>query len=717
MNKNQAKKRIQKLRKEIDRHRYRYHVLDDPQITDEVYTSLRYELMDLEERFPEFKTAFSPTQRIGGKPLEKFEKITHKFRQWSLDDVFNLQELQDWEDKNFRILKKQIPNFKKKDFEYFVELKIDGLHIVLTYENGILVSGATRGDGKVGEDVTQNIKTVQSIPLKLSKSVNISAEGECWLSKKELKRINQKRKKNDQSEFANPRNAAAGSIRQLNPKIAAKRNLDSFVYDLHSGDEKINPKSQKKEIKLLKDLGFKVNNQNQTFSNKDKIDKKTTFQLKNKGLKIEKFSPALLLIQDFYQKSVNEREKAVYEIDGLVIKVNQKKYQTVLGYTGKAPRFSVAYKFPAQKTTTQIKEITLQIGRTGVLTPVAVLKPVEVAGSRVSRATLHNVDEIQRLDVRIGDTVVIQKAGDIIPEVVEVIKNLRTGREKKFKMPEKCPKCDSKIIRKRDEKGRAQVAYYCQNPDCFLIQKQKIIHFVSKKGFNIEGLGKKTIEQFMKEDLIKDSADIFNLETGDLEPLDLFDKKKSKNIIDSIQQSKSQPLSKFLFALGIDHLGEQACLDFSEFLYSNSNLSKKRYFSPNRLLKTVNDFSKERIQEIEGFGSKISKSIRRYFFNKKNKKLFDKLDKAQIKIYFDEIISSLEQKLEQKTFVLTGSLENFTRDQVKKLIIKNGGKISSSVSKKIDYLVVGENPGSKLKKAQELGIEILNETQFQKLLS
>jgi DNA ligase (NAD+) len=516
----EARIRIEKLSQEIDRLRYQYHVLDNPEMTDEVYSSLMEELRELEKNFPQFKTTHSPTQRVGGRPLDKFVKVKHAVRQWSFDDVFDFAELEKWEEKIERMIEKTTaPTFGHSSFseegwgevvDFCCELKIDGLKVILTYEKGIFVQGATRGDGVIGENVTENLKTIQSIPLKLNQPISCIVVGECYLAKKELERINKDRKKNGEPLFANSRNAAAGSIRQLDPQVVASRKLDSFIYDLEyvggltSNVEVKPPRTQVEELEFLKKLGFKTNPD-------------------------YKYCRNIAKVEDYYQKWTQKKEQENYGIDGVVIKVNSRKIQETLGYTGKAPRFGVAYKFPAEKATTVVEDIQLQVGRTGAITPVAKLRPVRVAGSLVGKATLHNADEINRLGLKIGDTVVIHKAGDVIPEVVEVIKNLRTGKEKKFRMPSVCPICGWPVRReiinhpprlaetaRRREAGKTQkesANYYCLNKNCLAVKEEEIIHFVSKKGFNIEGLGEKIVERLINESLIKQAADILKKAT------------------------------------------------------------------------------------------------------------------------------------------------------------------------------------------------------------
>ena len=680
MFKNQIQERIEKLKKEINYHRYLYHVLDQQKISDAALDSLKNELLKLERENPEFITNDSPTQRIGGQPLEKFKKIKHEIKQWSFNDAFDPQEIYDWEIRNKNFLEKQ----EKINFiDYLCELKIDGLHVVLTYKNGIFVSGATRGDGKIGEDVTQNLKTIESIPLKLEKPMDIIVEGEVWMSKKIFQELNKKRKDKGEQEFANPRNAAAGTIRQLNSKIVAERKLDCFVYDLVWSNNGDLPFSQKDELETLKKLGFKVN---------------PNFQ----------YCENIVQIVKYWEKWKEKKETQNYWIDGIVIKINKRKIQEALGYTGKAPRWAIAFKFPAEQTTTIVKDIIIQVGRTGVLTPVAILEPVKIMGSIVSRATLHNEDEIKRLDIKIGDTIIIQKAGDVIPDIIQVLPKLRTNKEKKFEMPLKCPICNSETKRLKDE-----AAYYCANQNCFAQQKEKIIHFVSKKGFNIDGFGEKIVEQLMNAKLIGNPADIFKLTQGDLEPLERFAKKSSQNLIEAIEKNKKINLAKFIFALGIRHIGEETAQLLTEQFLCSINF---QILKIKDLIFYFKNLSQEDLEQINGIGIEMAKSILQWFKNEKNIKLLAELEKAGIEIICPSIIQKKpEQLLKNKTFILTGELESMTRDEAKEKIKNLGGKVLNSVNKKIDYVIVGKNPGSKYKKAQEMKIKIINEQEFYKL--
>ncbi len=667
MNKAEAKNRIEKLKKEINHHRYLYHVLDKQEISEAALDSLKHELYVLEQEYPEFITPDSPTQRIGGKPLDKFKKVTHRVRQWSFNDAFDEKEILDFDNRIRKILFDLGENVSSS-LDYTAELKIDGLHVVLTYEKGLLVQGATRGDGKIGEDVTQNLKTIESIPLKLNRDVNIIVEGEVFMSKDIFDKLNREREKRGEPLFANPRNAAAGAIRQLDPQIAKERKLGCFIYDLSAAEDFEVPKTQAEELELLDELGFRVN--------------KNWKHIK----KIEE-------VFDFHKFWYEHKEKENYWIDGVVLKLNLRRWQEVVGHTGKAPRWAIAYKFPAEQVTTVVEDIRVQIGRTGALTPVAHLKPVAVAGSTVSRSTLHNQDEIDRLDVRIGDTVVIQKAGDIIPEVVSVVKGLRTGKEKKFTMPKRCPFCDSEVVRKEGE-----VAYYCPSKSCFAVELRKLSHSVSKKAFDIEGLGPNKVKQLAEEGLISDLSDVFELKKGDLEILDRFGEKSADNLLQSIEKSREISLSRFIYALGIRHVGEEMAITLA------------KHFST---LEKIKELSKEELEAVSDVGPKVAESIFEYFRNEENLELIEKLLKAGVIIKEDGKVS---KKLDGLSFVLTGSLEKFGREEAKEAIRNLGGQMHSSVSKNTDYVIAGENPGSKLEKAQELGVKILSEEEFLKMI-
>ena len=675
MNQTEAKKRIDKLIKQIDDLRYRYHVLNDPRVTDQVYDSLEQELVGLEKQFPSLRRADSPLSRIGSQPLAQFKKIKHEVRQWSFNDAFDENELTEWQQRVEKILTKELG--QKSKIEYVCELKIDGLHIVLIYQKGLLVTAATRGDGVIGEEVTQNIKTIQSLPLRLRQPLDVIVEGEVWLSQKQLALINQQRKKSGQPQFANPRNAAAGTIRQLDPKIVADRQLDCFVYDWSGGKDQP-PASQAEELENLKKLGFKVNPYYKVCRN-------------------------LAEVEVYWRQWQAKRQSQDYWIDGVVVKINSRRQQEILGYVGKAPRWALAYKFPAEEVTTVIEDIQVQVGRLGTLTPVAFLRPVKLAGTTVKRATLHNEDQIERLDARIGDTVVLRKAGDIIPEVVSVLPKLRTGKEKKFVMPSKCPICGSAIKRQEiTEKGQNRsVAVFCTNPRCWAQERRRIIHFVSRPAFNVDGLGKKIVEQLMNEGLVKDAADIFSLAKEDLVNLERFAEKSAENLIAAINQAKSVTLARFLYALGIQHVGEGTAIALANQFGS---LSK------------IESASLDQIEAVADIGPVVAKSFYGFFQDKRNIKLLAKLKNQGVKIQSQSVVIAPTGPLSGKKIVVTGTLSSMSRDQAKAAIRKAGGDWVASVSRNTDYLVAGDNPGSKYEKAQEMGVKIISEKDFLQLI-
>ncbi len=680
MNKDETQKRIEKLRVEIDDHRYRYNVLDNPIISDAVYDSLFHELTKLEEEYPDLIIPESPSQRVGAEPAKKFEKVKHEKRMLSINDVFDFEELKKWEDR----LKKLGAEKAIKENGYFVELKMDGLATALKYEKGILVQGATRGDGTVGEEVTQNIKTIDSIPLKLDvkkKIGSISDEilkqvqedklevrGEVFLSKDDFEKLNKAREKEGLPSYANPRNIAAGSIRQLDSKVTAKRDLDFFVYSVLND---INLNFHHEEHDLAEALGFKINKNNIRCKNLDEI-------------------------QGYLEKWDKDRDKLPYQTDGVVVILDDKKAFDRLGSVGKAPRAMIAYKFPAEEATSVVKDIIVQVGRTGKLTPVAIMEPTLVAGSTVSRATLHNGEEIGRKDVRIGDTVVIRKAGDVIPEVVEPIKKMRSGDEKKFKMPNACPVCGGQVIKKEGE-----VDHYCADPECSVRQRRQLDFFVSKKAFDIDGLGPKIIEQLMEQELVDDPTDLFELTIGDLQPLERFAEKSAENTIEAIENSKKIDLDKFIYALGIRHVGTETAVDVA-----------KHFGELKHILKAEDG----EYEKIYGIGERVADSLKDYFGKKKNILMIEKLQKLGVKIlsYHSPV---LKNKLDGKSFVVTGSLESMPRDDAHKKIVSFGGKVSSSVTSKTDFIVAGESPGSKIDKAKKFGTKVLSEEEFIKLIS
>jgi len=660
----EVKKRIEKLRAEIDDLRYRYHVLNEPGLTDEVYTSLMHELAALEEKYPQYKSPYSPTVRIGGEPLPKFKKITHAVPMLSLNDYFSKEELQDWEER----LKKLLPGEK---FSYFCELKFDGLAVSLVYQDGFLISGATRGDGLVGEDVTENVKTIHAIPLELPKKISIEVRGEVLMAKKTLAEINKKQKKLGLPLFANTRNAAAGSLRQLDPKLAAERHLDFFAYEIV---KKVPDTIFHSEVhRILKDLRFKVGEMERKCANLDEV-----------------FA--------FIEEVGRKRESLPFGIDGVVISVDDLNLQKRLGVVGKAPRGMAAFKFPPERATTVVKNIFVNVGRTGVLTPVAEFRPTPVAGSIVSKATLHNMDQINRLDIRVGDTVVIAKAGDVIPEVVEVLKRMRTGKERKFKMPERCPVCGAPIKKKiTSAGGEPSVAYYCSNPKCLAQNRRELQHFVNV--FEIYTLGPKILDRFQDEGLISDAADLFTLKKEDIENLPRFGEKSAANIIASIEAHKKIPLSKFLYALGILHVGEETARDLATHFGT---------------LEKIMAAKEENFREIENIGPVVARSVSEFFQNKENLKFIKKLKKNGVVVLPEKTKSG---KLKGLSFVLTGTLQSLSREEAKQKIVDLGGKVSSQVSAKTDYLILGEKPGEKLTAAKKFKTKILSEKEFLKLLA
>jgi len=667
MKKEEVKKRIKKLRDEINYHSHLYHTKDQPEISDEAYDALFAELIELEERFPDLKTKTSPTIRIGGTVLENFEKIKHPIPQWSYDNIFNKKELLDWEKKIKRFIEKD-PSLKNEKLNYIVELKIDGLKIVLTYQNGQLITGATRGDGEIGEDITENLKMLKSIPLQVQERENFVVVGEAWISRDKLEKINKERKKAGEAEYANPRNLAAGTLRQLDTSIVSKRNLQSFIYDIEFLDERNDIKltTHEDELKFISKIKFPVNKQYRLVKNIDEIEK-------------------------YYQKWIENHSKEQYGIDGIVIKINSKKICKSLGYTAKSPRFAVAYKFPAVQKTTVVEDIQIQIGRTGVITPVAHLKPVEIDGSTVSRATLHNEDEIKRLGLKIGDSVIIEKAGDIIPKVVQVLPNLRTGKEENFDMQKYLQAHGIKAHKERAGKDKS-VAWYAEDKNLFAIQVEKMIHFVSKKGMNIPGLGDKIIELFMEKGILTEPADLYTLDTQKILDLEGFKEKSVQNIIDAIEDSKKPKLAKFLFALGIRHVGEET-----------SEILAKEFKS----LEKLRQVSFEQLDAIEGIGDIVARSVVEYFSSLENKKMLERLfQHIQVQDFEG---SKQGQKFAGKTFVITGTLPTMSRDEAKAKIKSLGGKVTNTISKNTDYLLAGDNPGSKFDKAKLLGVDIISE--------
>lgn len=662
MSETEVQKRIQKLQKELRMHSDLYYRKDTPIISDQVYDSLYAELVSLEQAFPHLKTSDSITLDVGGKILKGFEKATHKFSQWSFDNVFDWESLKKWEEKIHRFVEKD-DSLKAEVLEYIVELKIDGLKVILDYENGTLVRGATRGDGSVGEDITENLKMIPEIPQSIKETKNLSVVGEVWIEKKQLEKINKKRKESGLDPYANPRNLAAGTLRQLNTRIVRNRNLKIFTYDLNSDD--LGFDNHAYELEFLDTLGFIVNDQYLKTSN-------------------------ISQIQKFYEEWVDIRNHQEYGIDGLVIKINNKKICDSLGYTAKAPRFAVAYKFPAEQQATRVSDITLQIGRTGVLTPVAELEGVRIDGSLVKRATLHNVDEIERLDVRVGDTVIVEKAGDIIPKIKKVLIGMRTGKEKKFNISDAAKKKDLLI---RMETSSAGVNSWYVDGGHDELNIQKLSYFVSKRVMNIDGMGEQNVRALYEAGFVKNPSDIFSLEYQQVMSLPSFKEKATNNLLESINSARVVFLETLITGLGIHHVGEEVAGIYALNFDSLSDLMNASYVD---------------LISLHGVGQQIAESTIDYFRDKENQSEIRKL----LKVLTIKEKKQAENIFDQKSFVVTGTLQKFSRDEIKKYIKDHGGRILSQVSSQTDYLIAGIKAGGKLQKAESLNIKILSEQEF-----
>src|SRR3989339_316624 len=676
----QAKERAEKLRRSLNRHDYLYHVLDEPEISDQAYDTLRSELAEIEKQYPELVTPDSPTQRIGGKPLDHFDKFKHPELMPSLNDCFDPSDVTDWNNR----LEKISPGSTKHG--YFCELKIDGLAIELIYEKGVLSVGSTRGDGNIGEDVTQNLKTIKAIPLSIIPEEdvikNLAREkllgikdavisgirdrvvvrGEVFLGKDQFNKVNQEQAKNDGKLYANPRNLAAGSIRQLDPSVTGSRSLDSFAYALKTN---LGQTTHEEEHQILSALGFKTNPHNKPCKTIGEVYK----------------------FRDYWATA---RDKLEYEIDGTVVVLNNNLEFDKIGHVGRAPRAAIAYKFAPAEAQTMIEDIVIQVGRTGTLTPVAILRPVKIGGVTVSRATLHNLDEIERLGVKVGDTVLVGRAGDVIPDIREVFKDLRTGREKKFCMPKSCPVC-GEVINKIEE----QVAYKCVNKNCPAIRREGIYHFISRKAFNMDGIGPKVIDQLIAAALIRDSADLFHLKESEFLNLDRFAEKSARNAYESIQSRKKISLSKFIYSLGIEHVGEETAFV----------LAKKF-----KTLDKIATASLEELRDVSDVGPVVAQSIHDWFSKSYNHKMLQKLETADIKIE-EERPTMRNEKIADKIFVLTGSMKTLSRETASQKIRDLGGDISSTVSKDTGYVVAGEKAGAEYDKAQKIGVKIISEAE------
>lgn len=660
MNKKEAKKRIKKLRDEINYHNFKYYVENNPVISDYEFDQLLKELESLETQFPDLVTPDSPTQRVGGEPLEGFTTVEHKKTMLSLDNTYTYDELREFDKR----VKKNV-----EDAHYVVEPKIDGTGVALLYEKGVLVRGATRGDGVRGDDITSNLKTIPSIPLRLREKTlkNVEVRGEVYFPLKGFRKYNRKQAEKGEAVFANPRNAAAGSLRQLDPKIVASRPLDIFIYTISFSEKDF--LTHEKAIKVLQKAGFRVN----------PLIKK-----------VENMEEVIRYCEELEKK----RETLDYEIDGAVIKVNSLAKQKELGETTKHPRWAIAYKFAAKQATTKLKDIVIQVGRTGTLTPVAILDPVPVGGVTVSRATLHNFDELKRKDVKIGDSVLVERSGDVIPQVVKSVKEKRTGNEKARRVPKKCPICGSKIVHIEDE-----VAVRCPNRMCPARLKWRIKYYASRDAMDIDHLGESTIDKLIENDLIDNIADLYNLKKEDILTLEGFKEKSAQNLLDSIKESKNQSLSRLIYGLGIRHVGKYA-----------AQLLASQYNSIDKLAKV----DIEELKEIHGLGDKTAEAIGTFFATEENIELINKLKNIGIKTH--EVVRTEDMPLKGKKFVFTGGLQSLSRPDASDVVKQKGGIVSSSVSKDTDYVIVGEKPGSKYEKAKKMGLTILNEEEFRKLV-
>jgi DNA ligase (NAD+) len=673
----EVQQRVEELRKLLQKASYEYYVLDAPTMEDSVYDQLYRELQDLEQQYPLLITSDSPTQRVGEKAATQFQSVKHNIPLYSLENAFNFNELKTWQDRGQKIAtnSSELPT-------YVCELKIDGSALALTYENGILVRGTTRGDGITGEEITQNVKTIRSIPLKLeleNPPAIVEVRGEAFLSLTTFELINQERQKERGSLFANPRNAAAGTLRQLDSKIVAQRKLDFFAYTLHisSGDnaEIIPSTSQWDNLELLQTMGFKVNPNRQLCSNLEDVIK-------------------------YCEYWDQKRQNLPYMTDGVVVKINPLSLQEKLGFTQKFPRWAIAYKYPAEEAPTQVKSVTVQVGRTGALTPVAELNPILLAGTTVQRATLHNRDRITELDLHLGDTVIVRKAGEIIPEVLRVLLELRPKDAKRFEMPTHCPECGQPVVQPVGE-----AVTRCINESCPAILQGSLIHWCSRDALDINGIGDKLVQQLVSKKLVNSVADLYDLTVEKLMTLDRMGEKSATKIVNAIATSKTQPWSRVLYGLGIRHVGSV-----------NAELITQKFKSVEQLTQA----SAADIEGVYGIGPEIAYSVYQWFNLPANQELMERLKTAELQLAnsekMDYNITNQSQSLAGKTFVITGTLPSLKRDEAKKLIQDAGGKVTDSVSKKTDYVVVGEEAGSKLKKAQDLGISLLSEKQLLTLL-
>lgn len=660
------KKEVNSLREQIRRADYQYYVLSEPEISDKEYDTLIDKLKKLEKQYPQLIRPDSPTQRVSGGLLEGFPTVKHKVKMLSLDNTYSIDELKDWEQKIKRMLKRDVK------IDYVVEPKIDGVSCSLAYENGTLTIGSTRGDGQTGEEITANIKTIKSIPLKLSGDVPslLEVRGEIYIDKKDFEQLNKDRIKENEASFANPRNAASGSLKLLDPSVVARRNLNCYVHSFG----------------WVKGYEFKMHS-------------KFLEMIKSWGLRTDPHSKLCKDLKeaiDYCLHWQDKREKFSYEVDGMVVKVNSLNLQKELGSTLKSPRWAVAYKFPAHQATTKVKKIDFGVGRTGIITPVALLEPVECGGVTISRATLHNFDEVRRLGIKEGDTILIERAGEVIPKVVKVITTKRTGKEKKISIPKKCPVCGGQVTKEKED----EVYWYCIDPDCPAQLKRSLMHFASRKALDIEGMGESLVDELVDRGLVKSISDIYSLSNEKLLKLPLFKEKKANNVILAIQESKTSSLSRFLYGLGIKHVGEKAA-----FVLADRFKNIDAFFK----------LKKEDLEEIAEIGPIMAESVIKFFSSPKTKILIDRLSKSGC-IMREEKRQLKKTPLSGKVFIFTGELSSFTRSQAQRVVQDKGGQWTSAISKNIDFVVAGQNPGSKYDKAKKIGLNIIDEAEFKKLI-
>ena len=670
MTREEAQKRLEELRELINYHNYRYYVLDDPEIPDAEYDRLMQELLELERQFPDLVTPDSPSQRVGAPPREEFETVPHTVPMLSLDNAFSEEDIREFDERVHRLLGVTGP------IEYVAEPKLDGLGVELVYENGLLTVGSTRGDGYVGENVTANLKTIKSIPLRLitrwlPAPERLEVRGEVIMEKEAFRRLNEEREKRGEPPFANPRNAAAGSVRQLDPSVTASRPLDMYCYAYGQIVGGPDFKTHWEVLEAYKKWGLKVNPLNELCEGVERV-------------------------VDYYRRMTEKREELPYETDGVVVKVNSLEYQARLGMKTRSPRWAIAWKFEAHQEITQVLDIVAQVGRTGTLTPVAILKPVRVGGVVVSRATLHNQDEIDRLDVRIGDWVIVQRAGDVIPQIVKVVKSRRTGEEKPYHLPDRCPVCGAEVVRMPGE-----VAYRCTNASCPAQLKERILHFASKRAMDIDGLGEKLVDQLVDKGLVKDLADLYFLKKEDLVKLERMGEKSAENLLRAIEESKNRSLDRVLYGLGIRYVGEHMARVLIDHFGSIEALKNATY---------------EDLIQIPEVGPVVAQSVVTFFRQPENLKLLERLKQAGVRLEQAPEERKKSDLLAGKTFVFTGALKSFTREEAQRIVEELGGRAASSVSRKTDYVVVGENPGSKAQRARELGIPMITEEEFKRMI-